>query len=98
MYAVSRSVATFNVFTPSVKGTKIIFETDSVGYFEIVIQENFKETEITLVLESIGLEDNTEVNIQTSELPKYDLVITKNPIMIGEVVIIKLKKWWQFWK
>lgn len=81
-----------------VKGTKIKTETDSLGNFEIVIPKNYKKSEITLIIKSTGLEDDTEITLQSSELPKDDLIITKNPMMIGEVVIIKRKRWWQFWK
>lgn len=81
-----------------IKGTKIKTETDSLGNFEIVIPKNYKKSEITLIIKSTGLEDDTEITLQSSELPKYDLIITKNPMMIGEVIIIKRKRWWQFWK
>lgn len=80
-----------------VKGTKIKTVTDSLGNFELVIPKNYTKFEITLIVKSTGLEDDTEITLQSSDLPKYDLIITKNSMMIGEVIIIKRKRWWQFW-
>lgn len=78
-----------------VKGTKIKVDTDSLGNFQIVIPKKYKKDEITLVVKSTGLEDDAELNLKISNLPKNDIVITKNPMIIGEVIRIK---WWQFWK
>ncbi|GGD36464.1 hypothetical protein GCM10011343_27900 [Flavobacterium orientale] len=80
-----------------IKGTKIKTKTDASGNFQIVIPKNYKKEEITLLIKSTGLEDDTEIKIQISELPKYDLIIKKNGMMIGEI-IKKRKRWWQFWK
>ncbi|MDO6440469.1 hypothetical protein Q4534_23795 [Cyclobacterium sp. 1_MG-2023] len=78
-----------------VKGTKIKSETDSLGNFQIVIPKKYKKEEIILIVKSTGLENDTELNLKISELPKNEIVITKNPMVIGEVIRIK---WWQFWK
>jgi len=78
-----------------VKGTKIKAETDSLGNFQIVIPKKYKKEDITLVVKSTGLEDDTELNLKISDLPKNEIVITKNPMVIGEVIRIK---WWQFWR
>jgi hypothetical protein len=80
-----------------VKGTKIKTETDTSGYFKIVIPKNYKKSAITLLIKSKGFEDDTEITVQSSELPKHDLIFKKNPMIIGEI-IIKRKKWWQFWE
>lgn len=79
----------------SVKGTKIKSESDSLGNFQIVIPKKYKKEEITLIVKSTGLEGDTELTSKVSDLTKDEIVITKNPMVIGEVVRIK---WWQFWK
>jgi hypothetical protein len=81
--------------TVIVWGTRIKVDTDSLGKFEIVIPKKYKKEEITLVGKSIGLEDDTMLSLRVSDLPKDEIVITKNPMIIGEVIRIK---WWQFWK
>jgi len=81
-----------------VKGTSIKVDTDSLGNFELQIPSNYIQEEIVLIIESAGLEDDTEYILQISDLPKENIVIEKNPMMIGKVIIIKKKRWWQFWK
>ena len=82
----------------SIKETSVRVHTDSLGEFEIEIPSNYNKKEIILVIKSTGLEDDTEFIIYTSELPKHNVIINKAPLMIGEVVVLNRRKWWQFWK
>lgn len=81
--------------TVFVMGTKIKVETDSLGNFEILIPKKYRKEEITLVVESTGVEGDTVLTLNVSELPKDEVIITKKPMAIGEVIRIR---WWQFWK
>lgn len=83
--------------TVMLKGTTTKVDTDDFGDFEIVVPENYNLDIVTLVVEPTGLEDETEMNFKISELPIYDLIIEKNATAIGTVMIIRKKKWWQFW-
>jgi hypothetical protein len=80
-----------------VKGTLIRTMSDSLGNFQIIIPKHYKNEEVTLLVKADGFEDDTEVTIKISELPKFDLIIKKNAMAIGQI-IKKRKRWWQFWR
>ncbi len=79
-----------------IKGTMMSIMTDSLGNFQILIPKNYKKDELTLLVKADGFEDDTEVTVKISELPKFDIIIKKNAMAIGQI-IKKRKRWWQFW-
>ncbi len=82
-----------------IKDTKTGVATDLHGKFRLVIPESLLTEEITLVVMYIGYE-NTEIIIKSKNLPitMELLIIQGEHALLGEVCIIKKKKWWQFWK
>jgi hypothetical protein len=80
-----------------VKGTLIRTKSDSLGNFQITIPKHYKKAEVTLLVKADGFEDDTEVTIKVSELPKFDIIIKKNAMAIGQIIKNR-KRWWQFWR
>lgn len=82
----------------SLKGTDIVTYTDFDGKFELIIPNEKIVEQIILTIEYVGY-DAYEWKINYKKLPiKEHKIILVSPMLLGEVVIIKTKKWWQFWK
>jgi len=84
--------------TVFIKNTDISVETDSLGCFQIILPDDFNKDIFTLVVPAIGLENDTEIELKLSDLPFLNMVITKEPMAIGQLIIERKKRWWQFWK
>ncbi|RVT79981.1 carboxypeptidase-like regulatory domain-containing protein [Flavobacterium sufflavum] len=82
-----------------IKNSKTETITNLDGNFKLIIPDNLLTNKIHIIISYIGYE-NTETIIDKSELPKTkDLFIIKaQQALLGEVVVIKNKRWWQFWK
>lgn len=82
-----------------VKGTKTGTTADQDGQFKLVIPDSLMADTVTLQIIYIGYESK-EVVIHRRELSKTKmlLVIPAETAMMGEVCIVKRKRWWQFWK
>lgn len=79
-----------------IKDTKIGVVTDVDGKFKFVIPDSLLSDNITLVVTYIGYE-KTEFTVNRAELPmtKELLIIPGKSVLMGDVIIIKKKKWWQ---
>lgn len=82
-----------------IKDSKTGVMTDFDGNFKLIIPDNLLTEKIVLVVTYIGYE-KTEITIDKKDLPITIelLVIPPENVLVGEICIIKKKKWWQFWK
>lgn len=82
-----------------IKDKKIGTVTDENGNFRLVIPDSLLSDKITLVIKYVGYKE-TEFLINVKDLPllKKILIIKAEQVLMGEVVIIKKKRWWQFWR
>ena len=80
----------------SLKDTKLGTITDLDGKFKLLIPDNLLKDEMTLVITFVGYEI-TEITIYKKDLPiiKELLVTPIETAILGEVCIVKKKKWWQ---
>lgn len=85
--------------TVIIKDTKVGVSTDTDGKFKLFIPDSLLSRKITLLVMSVGYE-KAEITVKQTDLPltKEFFIIPTEPALIGEVVIVKKKKWWQFWK
>jgi hypothetical protein len=82
----------------SLKGTDVVTHTDFDGKFELIIPNEKILNQMILTIDYVGY-DTCEWKINSKKLPiKEHKIILVSPMLLGEVVIIKTKKWWQFWK
>lgn len=82
----------------SLKGTDIVIYTDFDGKFELAIPNEKIVKEIILTIEYVSYE-TYEWKINPKKLPiKEHRIILISPMLLGEIVIVKTKKWWQFWR
>lgn len=83
----------------TIKDSKTGVMTNIDGVFKLVIPDSLVTEKICLVITYIGYE-KTELVINKNSLPIIeDLLITPiEQVLMGEIIIIKKKKWWQFWK
>lgn len=79
-----------------IKGTKTGTVTELDGKFKFIIPDSLLAEKIYLVIAFIGYE-KTEIVINKNELPitKNLFIIPEEQAFLGEVTIIKKKKWWQ---
>lgn len=82
-----------------IKNSKTGTTTDMDGKFKLIIPDRLLTDKIQLVISYIGYE-NTEFSIDKRTLheTKDFLIIQAQQSLLGEVVVIKKKRWWQFWK
>lgn len=82
-----------------IKGARIGVMTDSNGNFKLIIPDSLLTEKIHLIVVTIGYE-KTEITINRKDLPitQEFLIIPAERVLMGDVIIIKKKKWWQFWK
>ncbi len=73
--------------------------TDENGNFRLTVPDSLISDQVVIVIKYIGYIE-TEILINSTDLPVLEkiLVIYPEPFLIGEVVIVKKKKWWQFSK
>ncbi|MFA9194056.1 carboxypeptidase-like regulatory domain-containing protein, partial [Flavobacterium sp. FBOR7N2.3] len=85
----------------TIKNTTIETTTDFDGKFKLIIPDSLLTDKIHIIIFSIGYK-KTETIIDKSELlqTKDSFIISVEPeeALLGEVIIIKKKRWWQFWK
>jgi hypothetical protein len=82
-----------------VKNSKTVAATDESGNFRLTIPENLLNERVVLVFDYLGYNSKEfSVDLKNSLLNEKVLMIKAEPILMGEVIIIKKKKWWQFWK
>lgn len=69
------------------------------GNFKLVIPDSLVTETICLVITYIGYE-KTELVIHKNSLPVVGnlLIAPMEQVLMGEVIVIKKKKWWQFRK
>ena len=81
------------------KNTKTVTTTDFDGKFKLIIPDSLLTDKIHIIISYVGYE-NTEITINKATLPqnKDFFIIPVEPVLMGEIVVIKQKKWWQFWK
>jgi len=79
------------------KDKKIGTIADENGNFRLVIPESLISEQITIVIKYVGYKE-TEFVIKATDLPqlKKILIIKAEHALMGEIVIIKKKRWWQF--
>jgi hypothetical protein len=81
------------------KDKKIGTVTDENGNFRLVIPDSVISEQITIVIKCVAYKE-TKFVIKATDLPqlKKILIIKAEQVLMGEVVIIKKKRWWQFWR
>ena len=79
-----------------VKNSKTGVAADLEGQFKLVVPDSLMSEELTLVVKMIGYE-NTEFKIHRTELIKTQefLVVPVINQLMGDLVVIQKKKWWQ---
>lgn len=79
-----------------IKDTKIGTTTDLDGKFKLVIPDSLVTDKIYLIIAYIGYEQ-TEILISKNDLPiiKDLVIVPAEQVFLGEVIVIKKKKWWQ---
>ncbi len=82
-----------------IKNTTITTTTDLDGNFKLTIPDNLLTNKIHIIINYIGYE-TTESIIYKTELSnsKKIYLIQAQQALLGEVIVIKKKRWWQFWK
>ncbi len=84
------------------KNTTIGASTDFDGKFKFVIPDSLLQTNMALIISYIFYE-SLEILIDKEYLPITQELLLKPKLppnfeMLGIVIVIKQKKWWQFWK
>ena len=81
-----------------IKEFNLEFETDSNGYFKIILPKDLKENYVTVNITYLGFQ-NVETRIYKNDwLNKLNFYLKeREEFFIGEVMIYKIR-WWQFWK
>lgn len=80
-------------------GTKIGVATDDEGKFKFTIPDSLLSNLIHLEVQFIGFETlNIYINKIDLPLTKDIFLIPLENVLIGEIVIVKKTRWWQFWK
>ena len=75
---------------------KLSIESDTTGRFAIPIAKNFSKDSIELSITSSGHHKKT---IRIPTRAHSETIIELEPeLYLGEVIIVREKKWWQFWK
>lgn len=82
-----------------IKNSTTATTTDLDGNFKLTIPDNLLTNKIHIIITYIGYE-TTETIIDKTELTpsKKIYLIQAQQALIGEVIVIKKKRWWQFWK
>ena len=82
-----------------IKGTETRITTDNEGKFKLIIPDDLLTEKIILTIMFVGYQQ-MEIVINKSELPltKQLIMLRSSQVLLGDVCIIKEKKWWQFWK
>jgi hypothetical protein len=82
-----------------IKGTNTGALTDMEGKFNLIIPENLSSENITLIVSYTGYLP-VEVIYNKKDLPIQIelLIITLEPVLVGEVCVEKKQRWWHFWK
>lgn len=81
-----------------IKDSKIGTLTDKEGRFSLKIPDSLLTGQVTLLVEYIGFK-TLEKTIETKNWPiKVKFILGPSVLTLGEVCIIKKKKWWQFWQ
>lgn len=81
-----------------IKELNLEIETDSNGYFKIILPKDLKENYVTVNITYLGFQ-NVETRIYKNDwLNKLNFYLKeREEFFIGEVMIYKIR-WWQFWK
>lgn len=81
-----------------IKELNVEIETDSNGYFKIILPKDLKENYVTVNIKYLGFQ-NVETRIYKNDwLNKLNFYLKeREEFFIGEVMIYKIR-WWQFWK
>lgn len=82
-----------------IKNSKTSTTTDFDGNFKLTIPDNLLTNKIQIIINYLGYE-TTECIINKTEITtaKKIYLIQAEQTLLGEVVVIKKKRWWQFWK
>lgn len=82
-----------------IKNSKTVTTTDMDGKFKLIIPDSLLTNKIHIIISYIGYE-NTEITIDKTAIPqtKDFFIIQAQQDLLGEVIVIKKKRWWQFWK
>ncbi|MCB0428977.1 MAG: carboxypeptidase-like regulatory domain-containing protein [Flavobacteriales bacterium] len=85
--------------TVQIQNTETGVATDINGEFKLVIPDGLLTNISLLIIRYVGYED-AEIAIRKEDLPltKEFLVIPMKTTILGELTIIRKKRWWQFWK
>ena len=83
----------------TLKNTNISTTTDLNGAFNLIIPDNLLNDELYLIVSFVGFRSK-ELHFNKNELPmnKEILLVEMDTDIIGVVVVIEKKRWWQFWK
>jgi hypothetical protein len=81
------------------KNTNISTTTDLNGAFKLIIPDSLLNDELYLIVSFVGFRSK-ELHFNRNELPinKEILLVEMDASIIGVVVVIEKKRWWQFWK
>lgn len=82
-----------------IKNSTTTTTTDLDGNFKLTIPDDLLTNKIHIIITYIGYE-TTETIINKTELTpsKKIYLIQAQQALLGEVIVIKKKRWWQFWK
>ena len=85
--------------TINIKNTNISATTDLNGAFKLIVPDSLLNNELYLIVSFVGFRSK-ELYLNKNEFPmnKEILLVEMEPTIIGVVVVIEKKKWWQFWK
>lgn len=83
----------------TLKNTNIATTTDLNGAFNLIIPDSLLNDELNLIVSFVGFRSK-ELQLNKNELPinKEILLVEMDTDIIGVVVVIEKKRWWQFWK
>ncbi len=83
----------------TIKNTNIATTTDFDGAFKLTIPDSLLNNELYLIVSFVGFRSK-EFHLNKNELPtnKEILLVEMDTDIIGVVVVIEKKRWWQFWK
>jgi len=83
----------------TIKNTNISTTTDLNGAFNLIIPDHLLNDELYLIVSFVGFRSK-ELHFNKNELPmnKEILLVEMDASIIGVVVVIEKKRWWQFWK
>jgi CarboxypepD_reg-like domain len=85
--------------TVAIKGTKTGVVTDVEGKFKLVLPDSLLTDRMALVVAYTGYEQRV-ISFDKKDIPMTkDFFLASFPTtLIGEVCVVKQRKWWQFWK